>query len=427
MLFLSHRALAVARRAATGQADLLLSAPTHRGGWIDPIVLVDRIDKRTRTANTPDVYDQVQAILCLAPDRREEARRRLDDVESEFTQAVRYALGGDNDAIGPTPALWVAAARVRAPFDDDPRVLARHPNLGPDAGAAAKFAYRVLLKPAGGGKSWAYFLLDRAPPVPADVPAEFPTVRLHSRRNERDPATLRWGATVWPIAREAWLAQGVKAIGTNLDWWEARWSNRTYLEPLTDPDLPLKPMALVLLTLGLAAKQADEHGLATDGLIAAIDDGRIDGPLLGGAMRSLLPTALIKPSRWAKALRDAARVSPLHARIVAHAVQHALGDELVEPPRDLLALLELLKELLIEVGEPVSLTPLRAWLAAWKASGKTAKIVKDLLALTESRNPAARRAAALRALAQRIERAERWSTRAAQAIGTDLFRPGEDE
>ena len=88
-------------------------------------------------------------------------------------------------------------------------------------------------------------------------------------------------------------------------------------------------MALVLLTLGLAAKQADEHGLATDGLIAAIDDGRIDGPLLGGSMRALLPTGLIKPARWAKTLRDAARVSSLHARIVVlEVVQYLLGEEL---------------------------------------------------------------------------------------------------
>jgi Family of unknown function (DUF6493) len=409
MLFLSRRALAVARRAAKGQAEPLLSAPTHRGGWIDPIVLVDRIQTGAKTATTPEVYDQVQAILRLAPGRRAQARRRKFAAEGEFAQAVRYALGGDTDSIGPTAALWIAAARARAPFDDDPRVLERHPNLGPDAGAAARFAYRVKLKPTGHGKTWAHFLLDREPAVPPEVPSELPTVRLHCLCTERDSATIRWGATIWPIAREAWLAQGVDAIGTNLDWWEAHWGDRTYLEPLTDPDLAMKPMALLLLTLGLAAKEAGEHGLATDGLIAAIDDGRIDGPLLGGAMRSLLPTKLIIPSRWAKTLRDAARVSPSHARVVARALEHALGEELVEPPRDMLALLELLKELLIELGESISLTAARVWLAGWKAAGKSAKVVKDLLALTGSGDPVMRRDAALRALAHRIERAERWS------------------
>ncbi len=409
MLFLSHRALAVARRAARGQAQLLLSAPTHRAGWIDPLVLVDRIKESTRAASTPDIHDQVLSILRLAPDRRDDARRRLHNVESEFTQAARYALGADVETIGPTAALWIAAARARAPFDDDPRVLARHPDLGPDSGRTARLSYRVRLDPLGNGKTWPRFILECEPPVPHDVPPEFATVRLHAFRNDRDTAAIRWGATIWPIAREAWFAQGMDAIGGNLDWWEAHWADRAYLEPLTDPDLPLNSMGVVLLTLGLAAKQADVHGLAADALIAAIDDGRIDGARLGTAMRSLLPTSLIKPARWAKTLQDAARVSPLHARVVAHAIQHAIGEELVEPPRDILALLELLKELLIEIGEPVSVAGTRTRLAGWKTSGKSAKVVKELLGLTESDDPSGLKVAAVRALANRIDRAERWS------------------
>jgi hypothetical protein len=213
---------------------------------------------------------------------------------------------------------------------------------------------------------------------------------------------------IWPIARESWLARGVEAIAMNLDWWEAEWNNRTYLEPLTDPDVPLKPMALLLLTVGLAAKQASEYGLATDALIAAIDDGRMDGTLLGGSMRALLRSGLIKPTRWAKTLCDAARVSPLHARTIAQAIRIALAEGLADPPRDLLTLLELLKELLVQTGERVSPQSLRSWLEGWKTSGKTAKVVKDLLALTHTDDSTMRQAAAIRALSQRIERAERW-------------------
>ena len=60
--------------------------------------------------------------------------------------------------------------------------------------------------------------------------------------------------------------------------------------------------------------------------------------------------------------------------------------------------LELLKELLVEIGEPISPQPLRTWLAGWKTSGKTAKVVEDLLALTEEKTATQRRAAAIRAL-----------------------------
>ena len=82
--------------------------------------------------------------------------------------------------------------------------------------------------------------------------------------------------TVWPVQQEGWFARVLPRFANNLDWWEAMWSNRTLLEPLLDPDVPLKPMALMMLALGLAAKQPSENGLATDSLIAAIDDGRLD-------------------------------------------------------------------------------------------------------------------------------------------------------
>ena len=416
----SKRARAVARRAVFRQAEPLLSAPTHRDGWIDPLILVDRIGQRAETDSEADRHDQVLAILRLAPDHREEARLGLAKFDDEFTTAARYALGGTVDEIGPTAALWIAAARARSPFEDDALVSARHPGLGPDASAAAKYGYAIKLGTLGTGKSYARFFLEREPKVPPLVSSEFPTVLCHTRKDDyelsRDTATLRWGATVWPIGCEAWLAQGVEAIAANLDWWEARWSNRVYLEALVDPDLPMKPMALILLTLGLAAKQADESGLATDGLVAAIDDGRIDGPILGGAMRSLLPTTLVMSSRWAKTLGDVARVSPLHAWIVASAIQEALRDELEEKPRDLLTLLELLKQLLIELGQGITLNPLRQWLKNWKTSGKTGKVVKELLALNENQGNHKRHEAALLALEHRAERAERWSRLAASAL-----------
>ena len=346
--------------------------------------------------------------FCVCAEHRADARRKQAGVEGEFARAFHYAIGGEIDAIGPTAALWVAAARARAPFSGDRRLLERHGDLGPDAGEAARYEYLVKIKPAGEGRTWAHFSLRRQPKVPAEVPSELPTVLLHSRGGESTAALYRWGSTIWPIARETWLAKGVEAIGLNLDWVEADWNNRIYLEFLIDPDLPLKPMALLLLTLGLAAKQADEYGLATDALIAAIDDGRIDGPLLGESMR---PLSALRSDQTVALGEDVARsradLAPARSDHPS-AIQHALAEGLAEPPRDLLNLLELLRELLIEIGEAVSPASLGTWLSGWKASGKTAKLVKDLLALTESKEDTQRRAASLRALARRVERAERW-------------------
>ena len=62
-------------------------------------------------------------------------------LKGELADAARYALGGEKPAFGKTAALWVAAARARDPLADDPLVEKRFPNLGPDAGTAARYEW----------------------------------------------------------------------------------------------------------------------------------------------------------------------------------------------------------------------------------------------------------------------------------------------
>jgi hypothetical protein len=410
--FLSQRVRDIAERAGRGEARLLLAAPTHQGGWIDPLVLVDRIRSLPDPAARPDRLDEIQALLRLAPDNRPAALRKAGKLPGEFGDALRYALGGKGGAVGPTAALWVAAARARRPLADDPDVEARHPSLGPDAGTAARLSLQTKVY-----QQRNYFHLDQQHPVPARVPLELPTVLLHVGARVKgwtcpaehwDAAAVRWAGTVWPLSREAWIAAGTFLVGQNLDWWEAEWGNRAYLEPLLDPDVPLQPMTLLLLVLGLAAKEPGESGLATDALIAAIDDGRLDGCKLGAGMASLLACGLIKLGRWAKTLAEAARISVLHAEVVALAVERLLQGITGQAPKDLQALLELLKELLMAGGKSVS-SETRDTLSRLPGTGKTGKLAREILALAEKADSAHNQGAAVRALAKRLERAERWS------------------
>jgi hypothetical protein len=408
--FLSRRVHALAERAGKAQAGPLLAAPTHKGGWIDPLALVERVRALPEPA---DLLDQVQALLRLAPDNRAAALRKSGKLPGELGAALRHALGAKDIEIGPTAALWVAAARARNPSGDDAAVEARHPNLGPDAGTAARLSARR--HPKG---PYHYWCIEQQPALPKHVPLEFPSVLLHAGVrmvkyfcpvSRWDAAAVRWAGSVWPLGIEAWFAAGVLVIGQNIDWFEAEWGNRAYLEPLLDPDVPLQPMALTLLVLGLAAAEPGESGLATDALIAAIDDGRLDGPTLGTAMGTLLAMGQVKLGRWAKTLAEAARLSPLHAAVVALALQRALQDLPEPPPRDLQALLELLHELLSAAGTGLTLEPTRDALSRQKVAGKTGKLVRALLALPTGSASAQAEAAAARALAGRLERAERWA------------------
>jgi hypothetical protein len=185
-------------------------------------------------------------------------------------------------------------------------------------------------------------------------------------------------------------------------------SYRPFIEALLDPDTPLGPMARLLLAGTLSSNRPELQGLAVDALVAAVDDGRIDGRRLDEALRQLLAEGLAKPARLAKALGDAARVSPLHGRVAVHTLER-LGARQSPHPPGFHAILELLKELLVETGQRVDDPEVRAALGGLLPSGKTGRLVRDILALEASNVQTSRAAALARALSSRVERGERWA------------------
>jgi len=424
--FLSRRSLAIAERASRRDARPLLSAPTHAGGWIDPVAIVKRTQARLPHRGRPEDTDRILALLRLAPDRRSEALRMAGDLTDEFGQALRYALGDSRVCPGSKAALWVAAARARSPYDDDPALKRQYGQLGPDGALAAKYAWEVghVTKTYGGMHTVHLhpFRLEAEPDVPKGTDRNLVTVQFHGVthcwQGLGGPVadTVRWVATVWPIARESFFAAGARAIATNIDWQAPNCENRAYLEPLLDPDTPLTPMALLLLALGLAAKDPGEHGLATDALAAAVEDGRVDDVELGEVMSQLLPTGLIKLDRWAKTLGEVAGVSPLHAYVVRSAIERSLRGHPGKAPHGLHALLDVLKELVFEAGDRIRSESTRAFLRQVKGTGKAAKAAKVLLGC-EASEPPDNVAQIMPAVVQhRLERAARWTSRKSSCI-----------
>jgi hypothetical protein len=429
--FMSAWVSGLARRVRRGEAAPLLAAPTHAGGWIDPRVLVDRFRTRCRLAIANEPADLILALLRLAPDHRSAALADAHDLEGERGAAIRHALGGPGEPIGATAALWVAAARARSPWADDPAVEARHPRLGPDAGRAASYqvhSNESIRRHA----TRAQPRIDREPAVPLGEQCmpDRPTVSFHCCRwfsSDGWPSP----SSVWPAALESFFAVGaqqfVEASETSTDWLGLR----RFLAPLLDPDVPCRAMATLLLAIAMNAKLPDYAGLATDALIAAIDDGRLDAQPLGQSLLIAwqLRTAtspqlrihdpsgdapqsagFVKPVRWAKALGDVARASPLHAGVVARALEFVLVDDAsaCRTTASMLLLLELLKEASVASGQALS-APARAYFSGLATPGKTGRVVGELLALHEVSGAPACKKAQTQALASRIARAERWA------------------
>jgi hypothetical protein len=374
--FLSARARQIAEAAAAGRAFVVVAAPTHTGGWIDPKVLVERLD-----AGPPaSTLDLVAATLRLAPTGRDAALRGAAGLEGEVGAVVRYALGAD-ERIGPTAPWWVAAARVRAPGEDDPPVERRHPGLGPDAGRAA----RIRLTVGDPRRFIGGYSLQIEPPMPPEPRVDLPTVLMlrtpssFAWTGHSEPAMLRWMATIQPTDREAWSAAGALVIGRNVDWWSAEWANRAFLEPFIDPVTRIGPQSRVLLGIALGAKEAGERGLATDVVRVSIGDGRLTAADLGEGLTAAAGVALDRPNRWALALADVASDSDQHAAIVADAIGRSLPALADRSPAKLVPLLRVLDESLAGTGAPPAeeARPPLEHLAG--AGGQTGRLARSIL------------------------------------------------
>ena len=195
---------------------------------------------------------------------------------------------------------------------------------------------------------------------------------LYACGPSEDPDWRRWQATLWPAARELWMAQGLPLVAGNLDWWEAAWGDRVYLENLLE-DQPFGPLASLMLAFGLACKQSEQCGLAIDAAILALSRQHLDGSRLGQALVEAANTDMIKPGRWARSLETVAQEQP---QGMLEALEVLIARS--QPSFDLGPLLPLLWELSHRLQRPLQAVPALQRLSAWPGSGKAARLAHKL-------------------------------------------------
>lgn len=392
LALLAERIDALTALVAQGRQLAPLSSPTHRGGFIAPAALAERIAAHAAAGVQAAELEQVLALLRLAPGTASpDIARALPD--SPLTRAFRYALG---DAIepGPEAALFAAAARIRHPGADDPALDCRHPGLGPDGARVGRYDWAASSRTwevAGEPCTGHYFHL-RHEAAPRDTPLSHIAVLRHPPEgwpqdsftdwlfSGRDAGLVRYAATLLPSDLEAWCAEGAQAFGSNRDWWSAEWHNRAFLDVLLDTGAPLGAMARLLLVLALCGKEAGQTATAVDLLLQAHAQGRLAADAeLAARVRALFATPLLKPARLHNSLQAALRADPQ-----AHGLAFTLLCAVVQarpakPPRDLGVVLELMLELKTRHALPLP-TDARAALADMKLSGNSRKLQASLLA-----------------------------------------------
>ncbi len=419
LVFMSRRMLDICGLVTSKQPQQLLSSPTHQGGWIDPATLVERIN--CLKADPPET-DVVLAMLRIAPDGRAAALKQLKPkLKGEWINAVKHGLGAGGIRVGKSASLWAAAARCRSPLEGDSKIAKAFPKLGPGAAKAARFKTSFWQKEMTYGLARNFKILTTEK-LPKKVPTNIPSQLLQlNRDDETTPSfhdigttagSIRWLATMWPAAYESFFAAGAECIFRNLDWWEAEWHNRCFLEPLLDSDTPLLDMGEVLLLCGLAGKEPGEHGLAVDITIQAISDGRLGTDNMGRMLTMGITSGHFNLPRLTKRLHDIANVSDLHAYVVMCSAETACPNaDAKQLPRGIGDIFELLAEIGTQIERGIEKPECRSLLkkiAGSNKAAKAAKAAKLLLSIETNFDP---REIIVSAITSRIDRLKTWAKR----------------
>lgn len=405
----------VTARVARREHQPLLCAPTHQGGWIDPLAWIDRLHA-LQSPGLAESMDFRLSLLRLAPDHRAEAGDRLAGLAEPLRRIASFALGGDDF---PTRgdrgshAAWITAARCRDPLADwtDAFAPLALDDAWPDGITPARYAWHAGQKVTEAhGQRWKHpeltltvscagaetvtgggligrvrtALGQRSTTDWAALPSAALNRHAASGRYWSGDLQLlwvsEWLATIWPHNPAASYVKGVRRLAARVDENSSSWSPSSgFFQALFQRGRPWGEMGHLLLCVGLIGKDADARGLSVDALIEGIDARLFDPALFAATLVRLAEGEWVKFNRLGEALMLVVPVSRLHATVVGDALQHYLPKADLRQ-KNLFHLLEVIVEAQASTGQKLT-DAVRAALATLDGGSKAAKIAKQLLSL----------------------------------------------
>lgn len=452
--------VALAKRIRNTTAYIPLSIPTHRNGWIDPAIWVERLQFLEKNKIEPFEEDVVRSLLRVAPDGRgvgwKAASTSKNRLSGKYLKLAQFVLDPKtpNEQLAMDDSwslnVWFTAIRARdsdidlTPYLPDSEREQVPDELWevPDAIVPARYVWRAKkMKKNGGQRS-----LIEAVPLPLKNTAEeerikvieaqlsgetertesfeslieewmgrpvrrmykaFYTGYLHNLGSYPAPAYIYpFLATHWPEKLNWYWVLAAKALSRRIE------SNSSVFErydqfllPLLDQDRYLESLSVVALWVATASKDPNAKTMATEAWISIIADDRAPILLLVDAWRQLEEGEWIKLNRVADVLNDVANVSPHHAFCVARVIEEYLRKGKTFG-RDIPMLLSVLNECNERLGRVAS-DSIKEVLSSFKSGkGKTmsAAILKRTEKVTEER-----KLAVVASLNARLARAERFA------------------
>jgi hypothetical protein len=318
---------------------------THRGGFIDPALLVQRAGKLGAQLADLPLRVQVRALLRLAPVADAGILRAAQALPgSPFQQALCYALGGEWPS-QPNEALCLAAARIRHPGEDDPAALLVFGGELPDGAGTASVELDAELVEWEHGSYHSPRSVVR--PVPQQVDTTLLAPHMYMDFWRHSEALILFGASHFPSSHEAMYGDAMPGLAQNLQYPDTEWHQVAWLRVLGEPVTAMTPPAVKTLALALMGKDPGRLARAVDAFVASGSDGRLDAHALGRALLGLQPHGFFMAGRLAAALATAAAAGPRMPHVVLAVLGVLCESASGETPRDMAKLLQLMQELVL--------------------------------------------------------------------------------
>ena len=368
------------------QAACRLALPTHAAGWIDPEILVKRIESDyLERRECTDGNDLTQAILRLTPDGRAAALRTLTALPGDDNQKwlygggpqLDYALGGAGDFSRDTEHSfsWIrrkccAAVHARMTIEDAEAFVPPFPVTKVSSGED----FRVRIDGP--------FMDDPSVPVRLSVMAS--SLCNTGAPELRDSEWIHdLEAMIFPADPTAMLMLG-------------------RIDGVFDCDFSWSKEAARLVVFASSSSSKEFRMKAADAFIDAFAQVRASPELVGQQMAGLGEHLTLK--RTAEALASVGQVSELHQASVFRTI-HEFISCLDSSRKDLHFALTPMLEAALQSGFAVE-AGCRQLLESVSGSSKTAKLAKQILQIEPDHQK--QMVTRVQAATAVVERAERW-------------------
>lgn len=374
----------------------LLASPTHEHGWIEPKVLVQRLNAWKEERLTIDDCDLILALMRLAIQGRDAALKTLKALTLELRWVLSVALDGaipnGTPPLKGSPLLQVAARVRRSPLNE-----ADATRLGIDTeyarGIVPKLHWRMNQKVAKANDRHAKLVIGdwNVPSWVQDHPVlseihRYKHVHLHPSSAWR----LEMDAWNDPRFGEAYFAGALRRLVERV---ENGASNSApyyaYFEALFEEDYQWSVTGCGAGVVALLGKDNDVLSVCVDAMNQAIVTGRVKSDVMAEAMVRVFLAPWPRAARFAENLSRVAESGAAQQRFIAECLGSLIQAwcepsdfkrmqcKRLEKPADCLKILELYQECVAALQLEVP-SSLRESLLKVKAKGKVKAVLTAL-------------------------------------------------